>query len=168
MSEINGMYTSDAQAIHDSRGRSRPESKSPSTWRHARRDARWLSGRAEELPQDGMHLHHLLPPDRLVQLNHDAHGEQDPGARGVPDGADHVGARGQGAHRGSGNHRDHGDVPVEHPPQDPGIPIPLDSICRATSSGPMFVVIIQNFANMTEPPMKTARKTRICTKTCQY
>src|SRR5947199_9679774 len=68
MSEINGMYTSDAQAIHDSRGRSRPESESPSTWRHARRDARWLSGRAEELPQDGMHLHHLLPPDRLVQL----------------------------------------------------------------------------------------------------
>src|SRR2546430_13962969 len=122
MSEITGMYTSDAQAIDDSRGRSRPESKSPSTWRHARGYARWLSGRAEELPQDGMHLHHLLPPDRLVQLNHDAHGEQDPGAPGVPDGADHVGARGQGAPRGSGNHRDDRDVAVEHPPQDPGVP----------------------------------------------
>src|SRR6059036_46591 len=140
---------------------------SPS-WRLARWDTRSLSGRAEELPQDGVHLHHLLPPDRLVQLDHDAHGEQDPGARGVPDGADHVRARREGAYRGSGNHRDDRDVAVEHPTQDPGICIPLDSICRATSSGPMFVVMIQNFANMTDPPMKTARKTRICTKTCQY
>ena len=33
---------------------------------------------------------------------------------------------------------------------------------------PMFVVMIQNFANMTEPPMKTPKKTRRWMRTCQY
>ncbi len=30
--------------------------------------------RREEPAQDGVHLHHLLPPDRLVHLDHDAYG----------------------------------------------------------------------------------------------
>jgi len=39
---------------------------------------RWVGNealpRCEDLAQDGMHLHHLLPTDRLVELDHDAYG----------------------------------------------------------------------------------------------
>jgi len=60
MSEINGMCTPDAQAMDDfgvdPAGIGVSVDLAP-----CRRDAGRLSGRAEELPQDGMHLHHLLP-----------------------------------------------------------------------------------------------------------
>src|SRR3990172_2755381 len=76
----------------------------------------------EELPEDRVDLHHLLPPDRLVQLDHDPHGEQDAGAGGAPDRPNHVGARSEGAHEGPRNHRHDGDVAVEDAAEDPWIP----------------------------------------------
>src|SRR5207244_1054364 len=103
------MFTTDAHAIHVRRSTARR----PIRW-STRRPAGWtarrLSSGAEELPQDGMHLHHLLPPDRLVHLDHDADGEQHARAGGITDRPDHVGARREGAHRGpAGTRRTYSD-----------------------------------------------------------
>src|SRR5438552_19087838 len=65
-----------------------------------------------------MHLHHLLPPDRFVQLDHDPYRQQDAGAGRVAHRPYHVGARGEGAHGGSGYHRHDRDVPVQHATED--------------------------------------------------
>src|SRR2546427_10416830 len=89
------------------------------TLRTSRAASRLRGG--EPLSQDGVHLHHLLPPDRLVHLDHDPDGEEDPCTARIPHGPDHVRARREGSHGGPREYRDHRDVALEYSFQYRGV-----------------------------------------------